>query len=186
MFSKPPSKRSAHKCAPVELSIGCPVMRTLCFLLCARCPQARTAPRAPGRSALAEGNFKGRAPTAQRKSKEVIKLSNGMKASDIAHQLAISRVSVFFASLSEPPKRPPENGTRYIGMHLRAPDGEALGRKQRFRHLPSYHVLMAQEIMDHSRSGRKPAVDECRVLLELSALPSSKKGIARCISIGTK
>jgi DNA invertase Pin-like site-specific DNA recombinase len=46
--------------------------------------------------AKAEGKFKGRAPTARRKAKDVIRLrSEGAKASEIAKKLEISRASVF-------------------------------------------------------------------------------------------
>jgi DNA invertase Pin-like site-specific DNA recombinase len=46
--------------------------------------------------AKAEGKFKGRAPTAQRKAKEVIRLrSEGAKALEIAKELGTSRASVF-------------------------------------------------------------------------------------------
>ena len=46
--------------------------------------------------AKANGKFKGRAPTAQRKAREVIELrSKGIKADEIANRLEISRASVF-------------------------------------------------------------------------------------------
>jgi DNA invertase Pin-like site-specific DNA recombinase len=46
--------------------------------------------------AKADGKYKGRVPTAQRKAADVIKLkSEGMKAEEIADRLKISRASVF-------------------------------------------------------------------------------------------
>ncbi len=53
--------------------------------------------RAPAsRAAKAEGKYKGRVPTAQRKAAEVVQLrGQGVKPEAIAEKLGISRASVF-------------------------------------------------------------------------------------------
>ena len=46
--------------------------------------------------AKAEGKYKGRAPTARNKAKEIVELkAQGIKAEDIAEQLGVGRSSVF-------------------------------------------------------------------------------------------